>query len=230
MYRSFSMDLYPQDLESSVESIYDRGTWLGDLGTVAPETDHPDDIPVSQAAAVDFTISSMVQTPDRIQISGTWPETGTDAALVLTDETNTQYWFSIAQPAWQTSETSMDFSIWITPASVPYSHRYRLCLYNLGTLYNTWTFFDNYVDTSDGKNGRGPQKTLYDVDGNSLALTASSAQIVQCGEHFSYQYPNTAGVDIKQYQSGSAGSMVGAEPVQRCQRLHLLSGISKEKQ
>ena len=178
VYRSFSMELYPQDLESSVESIYDRGTWLGDLGTVELETDHPDDIPVSQAAAVDFIISSMVQTPDRIQISGTWPETGTDAALVLTDETNTQYWFSIAPPAWQTSDTSMDFSIWITPASVPYSHRYRICLYNLGTLYNTWTFFDNYVDTSDEKNGRGPQKTLYDVDGNSLALTSSSAQMV----------------------------------------------------
>lgn len=39
VYRSFSMDLYPQDLESSVESIYDRGTWLGDLGTVALVTD-----------------------------------------------------------------------------------------------------------------------------------------------------------------------------------------------
>lgn len=35
------------------------------------------------------------------------------------------------------------------------------------------------------------------------------SQIMQCGEHFSYQYPNTAGVDIKQYQFGSAGSMVG---------------------
>ena len=61
-------------------------------------------------------------------------------------------------------------------------------------------------------------------------MWAGADQIVQCGEHFSYQYPNTAGVDIKQYQSGSAGSMVGAEPVQRCQRLHLLPGISKKEQ
>ncbi|MDY3919142.1 MAG: aryl-sulfate sulfotransferase [Candidatus Limivivens sp.] len=190
-YRSIRIPMYPGE---DTYSIYERGTWLGSLGAVAEagetatdnaseaaagtasesvQADYRADLNPSGAQEIDFTLSSLVQMPDRIVVSGSWPETGDDAALVLIDEKNTVYRFRISPPAYRTSADSMNFSVWITPESIPYSHRYRIYLYNQGILYTTWAFLDNYVDTSDGLDGRGPQKTLYDTDGRSYTLMTS---------------------------------------------------------
>ncbi|MDO5423373.1 MAG: aryl-sulfate sulfotransferase [Eubacteriales bacterium] len=225
-YRSIRMSLYP---EEDTYSVYERGKYLGNLGTVpqfaeteeteaseaasAMQTDdmastetasamQTDDMASTRAASatstddasadaapsalsvsgvqflasdaqeLTFPLTTLLQMPDRILLSGTWPETASDASLVLLDEHNTAYRFKISPPSYQTGDSAA-FSVWITPQSLPYSHRYRIYLYNQGTLYTTWRFFDNYVDTSDSLDGRGPQKTLYDLDGRSYTLMTS---------------------------------------------------------
>lgn len=174
-FRSLRLPLYA---EENVYSVTQRGTWYGSLGAVAQaESDAALLIDPAAAAEVDFTLSTVTETPDRLTVSGTWPATGTDASLVLIDEEGSSYRFAIAQPSYRTSADSMDFAVWITSASVPLSHRYKLYLYNEGTLYATRFFWDNYADTSASKGGRGAQDALYDAD-DRVYTQLSSADAV----------------------------------------------------
>lgn len=167
-YRSTRMTMYaPED----AYSVYDRGIWLGDLETVAQT--EMENVDLSSAQTVDFTITTFEQNPDRIVLEGSWTETGEDAALIFVDENDDQYAFAIDQPAYDTGAGTEDFSLWLTASSLPYSHRYKIYIYNNGIVYTTGTFFDNYVDTSNELSARGPQYVLYDVEGDTNTLVSS---------------------------------------------------------
>ncbi len=176
---SFRSTRLPMYAAEDAYTIYDRGIRLGDLGSV--ETTQMEEADLDAAQPVDFTLDTLVQNPDRIVVSGTWQKTGEDAALLLVDENNEQYAFSIEPASYSSGENEEAFSIWITSSSIPYSHRYRVYLYNQGTLYSTMRYLDNYVDTSNERNGRGPQYTLYETEGNQYTLVTSEEIKIRTG-------------------------------------------------
>ncbi|MCD8337317.1 MAG: aryl-sulfate sulfotransferase [Lachnospiraceae bacterium] len=122
-----------------------------------------------------FTLSELVEAPDRVCISGSWQETGEDASLVLINESGGICRFAIEASSAQTTEDEEEFSLWITADSVTAGHRYYIYLYNQGTLYATGTYWNVYVDTRKSLDDQGAQEALYDVDGR--AYTVLSADV-----------------------------------------------------
>ncbi|MCD7746636.1 MAG: aryl-sulfate sulfotransferase [Lachnospiraceae bacterium] len=128
---------------------------------------------VSETAA--FSITELLEKPDRLVISGSWPETGEDASLVLVSESGDVCRFSIAASTTSTVEGEVNFSLWITADSVEAGHRYYLYLYNNGTLYRTGNYWNVYVDTRESVEDEGAQYVLYDVDGQSYTVLSADA-------------------------------------------------------
>ncbi|MCD7819543.1 MAG: aryl-sulfate sulfotransferase, partial [Lachnospiraceae bacterium] len=141
-YRSFRAALYT---EENTYSVTEEGVWYGSLGSVAQADADDLTIDADAAAEIDFTLSELVEMPSRMQVSGSWPETGEDASLILISESGDICRFAIEASGTSTSEDADDFSLWITEDSVPAGHRYMIYLYNDGILYTTHTYWNNYT-------------------------------------------------------------------------------------
>ncbi|MCD8073817.1 MAG: aryl-sulfate sulfotransferase [Lachnospiraceae bacterium] len=120
-----------------------------------------------------FTLSELVETPDRVCISGSWPETGEDASLVLISESGDICRFAMEASSAQTTEVEETFSLWITADSVTAGHRYYVYLYNQGILYATGIYWNVYVDTRESLEDQGAQEVLYDVDGRVYTVVTA---------------------------------------------------------
>ncbi|MCD7765692.1 MAG: aryl-sulfate sulfotransferase, partial [Lachnospiraceae bacterium] len=197
-YRSLRMSLYT---EENTYSVTEEANWYGSLGSVAQADADSLTVTVdggttglgelTNAAAgaadtitsvltavsedVNFTISGLTEMPDRLVVSGSWPETGEDASLVLVSESGDIARFTIDASSTSTVEGEVNFDLWITADSVEAGHRYYIYLYNQGVLYQTGKYWNVYVDTRESVDDEGAQYVLYDVDGQEYTVLSSEA-------------------------------------------------------
>lgn len=206
-YRSMRAALYT---EENTYSVTEKAVWYGSLGSVAQadaeeltvtadgETaaladflavweDGEENITEYLAAVSEtagYTLSELVETPDRVCVSGSWQETGEDASLVLINESGDICRFAIEASSAQTSESEESFSLWITADSVTAGHRYYIYLYNEGVLYATGTYWNVYVDTRESLEDEGAQEALYDVDGRVYTVVSAETTETETDDAF----------------------------------------------
>jgi len=198
-YRSMRAALYT---EENTYSVTEEAVWYGSLGSVAQADAEELTVTADGETAVladflavwedgeeniteyltavsetmGYTLSKLVETPDRVCVSGSWIETGEDASLVLINESGDICRFAIEASSAQTSESEESFSLWITADSVAAGHRCYIYLYNEGVLYATGTYWNVYVDTRESLDDEGAQEALYDVDGRVYTVLSADEE------------------------------------------------------
>lgn len=141
-----------------------KGEYSGSLGrTEAAEAPAYD---TEKAKDIDFTLSALTHSYDRIAAAGSWKETSADAALVFVSQTgNKVYSFQIPQ-------TGSDFSVWVTPESLEGGYSYDIFLYNQGVTYATGKYVTLLIDTRTAEENEGAQLAVYDLKERTYGLTA----------------------------------------------------------